>query len=719
MSAVSSNAAHVDVLIELGVEEIPAGVAPKMAAALAAALESTLDEAGLGRGATTVLGTPRRLTVHLAAVQSAQPDRELEILGPPARVAFDADGNPTRAAEGFVKGQGAGLDALYKTTTDKGDYAALRRFERGRPLATLLGEALPGLIRAIPSPKRMRWGRERDAFIRPLQWIVALAGDTIIDCRFADVQSGRNSRGHRFYGERTDTGPDAFEGAVVPILRADLALYQHLLRAAYVMVDPAERRASILAGARQKAAEAGGALVDDPETLEVVTWLVEWPTSLLGSIAPALLRVPDAVTQTTLRENQKLFTVRGADGRLLPRFIATANTLHPGSEATIATGNAYVVSARMADAAFFYDSDRSKPLADFVPKLAGRTFLEGLGSTLEKVARIEALSGHLVRELAPSATAETLRAAALCKADLVTQMVFEFPELQGIIGEDYALAAGELPAVAQAIREHYLPRGASDDLPVGDAGAIVGLADRLDTIVCAFGLGMTPSGSNDPYALRRSALGVLRVLAGRGWTAPLRTLVQRAADQLPADALKVDKATLVAGVLDFFRGRLRSWLADGDAAFHAVDTAEAVLDAGFDDVPSVFERASALTTFRQGAEFAALAAGFKRIGNLARKADAADLAAAIDPALFESDAERAMAEAVAGLEAAVAHAIDDRRFADALQKLASLRPQVDAFFDGVLVMADDAAVRRNRLALLGRAASLFARLADFARIQQA
>ena len=719
MSVDSSTVTHADVLIELGVEEIPAGVAPRMADALAGALAAALDDAGLGRGATTVLGTPRRLTVHLAAVQSAQPDRELEVLGPPARVAFDADGNPTRAAEGFVKGQGAALSDLYKTTTDKGDYAALRRFEQGRTLAALLGEVLPGIVRALPSPKRMRWGRERDAFIRPLQWIVALVGDEVVDCRFADVQSGRDSRGHRFYGERQGTGPTSLEGAIVPILRADLALYQQLLRAAHVMVDPAERRQAILAGARAQASAAGGTLVDDAETLEVVTWLTEWPTSLLGSIEPSLLRIPDAVTQTTLRENQKLFTVRGADGKLLPRFIATANTLHPGREAIIAAGNARVVSARMADAAFFYDSDRSRKLSDFLPKLAGRTFLEGLGSTLQKVVRIEALTAHLAPTLAPTTSVTALRAAALCKADLVTQMVFEFPELQGVIGEDYALASGEDAAVAQAIREHYLPRGASDDLPATDAGAVVGLADRVDTIVCAFGLGLTPTGSNDPYALRRAALGVLRILEGRGWTASLRGLVRQAVAQLDTTALAVDAEALTESVLDFFRGRLRSWLADGEAALHAVDTAEAVLDAGFDDVPGVFERAEALTAFRQGAEFAALAAGFKRIGNLARKANAADLAAQVDAGLFETDAERAMADAVAGLQAAVATDIDARRFAAALQKLASLRPQVDAFFDNVLVMADDAAVRRNRLALLGRAAGLFARLADFARIQQA
>ena len=563
----------------------------------------------------------------------------------------------------------------------------------------------------------MRWARERDAFLRPLQWIVALVGDVVVPAQFADVQSGRVTRGHRFYADVDRS----WEGDEITILRADLELYKHLMRAAHVVVDPAEREATIVAGAKACAASAGGTLVDDPGTLQTVTWLVEWPTPLLGQIEPSLLRIPDAVTQTTLRENQKLFTVRGADGKLLPNFIAVANTLHEGREAIIAAGNARVVTARMADAAFFYDADRSRPLGDLLPKLAGRTWLEGMGSTLEKVARIEALVGHLASDLAPTARDAALRAASLCKADLVSQMVFEFPELQGIIGEDYALASGESAAVALAIREHYLPRGADDDLPTSDAGAIVGLADKLDTIVATFGLGLTPTGSNDPYALRRAALGVLRVLAARSWTISLERLIELAIAGLPAGALKTDAAQLRTDVLDFFRGRLRSWLVDSqaDAGGHAADTAEAVLDAGFADVPSVFARAEALRTFRAGAEFAALAAGFKRIANLVRKADAADLAATIDPALFEKDAEHAMHGAIAALSTDVDADVAARRYGQALERLASLRPQVDAFFDSVLVMADDPAVRRNRLALLGRAAALFARLADFARIQQA
>ncbi|MCB9737731.1 MAG: glycine--tRNA ligase subunit beta [Deltaproteobacteria bacterium] len=533
-------------------------------------------------------------------------------------------------------------------------------------------------------------------------------------------RAGRDSRGHRFYGNAAGRGPEALEGEVVTLLRADLELYRHLLRAAHVMVEPTERRAAILEGAREQARAAGGTLVQDDETLEVCTWLVEWPQSLLGRIAPSLLRIPDAVTQTTLRENQKLFTIRGADGKLLPSFIATTNTLHPGSEAIIAAGNARVVSARMADAAFFYDADRSRPLSDFVPKL-GSHLPRGMGSTLDKVARIEALTAHLADALAPAAKADALRAASLCKADLVTQMVFEFPELQGVIGEDYALTSGETAAVAAAVREHYLPRGAADDLPAGDAGALVGLADRLDSIAATFGLGLVPSGSNDPYALRRAALGVLRVLQGRGWTVDLGLILAQAVAGLPTGAAQQAEDALAESLLDFFRGRLRSWLTDADASFggHAADTAEAVLEAGFGDVPAVFERAAALSAFRQDEAFAALAAGFKRVGNLAKKASEEDLAAPVDQALFEKDAERGLFQAVEQLEDAVAADVRARDWAGALGKLAGLRAAVDAFFDDVMVMADDPTLRRNRLALLGRTGALFAQIADFARIQQA
>ncbi len=712
-------AARVDVLIEVGVEELPAGSAPKLAAALGEALAATLQAAGLvaADAKPTVLGTPRRLVAHFAQVLAQQEESDEELLGPPARVAFDAEGKPTRAAEGFARGLGVEASALIRVATDKGEYAALRRRLPGRPLAELVGAALPLLIADLPCPKKMRWGRERTGFLRPVQWLVALAGDAVISCRFADVEAGRVSRGHRFYGEVTGAGPAAFEGQALTLHAADLEAYCDAMRAAFVMVDPAERRDKIDAEARACATAAGGTLVEDAATLETVTWLTEWPTPLLGAIEPSLLRIPDAVTRTTLRDNQKLFTVMGPEGRLLPRFVATANTLHPGCEATIAAGNARVVSARMADAAFFYDSDREQKLADFLPKLEGRTFLEGLGSTAAKVARIEALSAKWLSALPLSeATRATVpRAAALCKADLASKMVFEFPELQGTIGEDYARSSGETAEVARAIAEHYLPRGADDGLPTEDAGAVVGLADRLDTIAACFALRLLPSGSNDPYALRRAALAVLRLLAGRSWRVPLTTLIADAIAGLPAEAFKAPASQLQSEITDFFRGRLRSWLGD----FHAPDTAEAVLEVDIDDVPALFERAAALTAFRAHPEFAALAAGFKRIANLARKADAADLGAVVEPSRFETAAEAGLLAAIAAVEAEVAAATARRDWQGALLQLASLRPAVDAFFDGVMVMAEDPGLRRNRLALLGRAAGLFARLADFSRVQQA
>lgn len=719
------NAARLDILVEVGVEELPAAWAPTMAEALAAGLAAALSAEGLrpeGGDGVTVLGTPRRLTAHIADVLAQPPHRDETVLGPPARVAFDDQGAPTRAAEAFARGLGVEVAALTRVDTDKGAYVGLHRRVQGRPAAAVLAEGLPTILRNLPCPKKMRWGVGREGFLRPVQWIVALADDLVIPFRFADVASGRLSHGHRFYGEDPDGG---LLGEPVPVLRADLTLYRHLMRAARVMVDPAERRATILDGARRLAVEAGGVLVEDDETLATVTWLVEWPTPLLGSFRSDLLRIPDAVTQTTLRANQKLFTVRGAQGKLLPRFVAVANTLHPGRERVIAAGNARVVSARMADAAFFYDADRAQPLEAYLPKLAGRTFLEGLGSTLDKVHRIERLAGLLAAHLAPAQAAAVARAAVLGKADLATQMVFEFPELQGEIGEDYALAAGEAPEVAAAVREHYLPRGADDALPEGVVGAIVAVADRLDSLAACFALGLVPTGSNDPYALRRAALGVVRILVDpkRHWTSSLRQMLDAAVQGLPASPQRRPDAEVVHEIAGFFEARLRAWLTDASrgagAAFFAADIADAVLGCGFDDVPGVFERAEALTKVRRHDEetFHALAAGFKRIGNLLRKADVSDRDGAVDAGAFERDAEISLHAAVVRLKTEVAVAVEARAWERALELLATLRPAIDAFFDDVMVMADDPVVRRNRLALLRDAAAVFARVADLGRLQ--
>ncbi len=691
-----------DLLIELGCEEIPAGVAPKMAAALLQGLLSTLDEAGLAHGAGTWLGTPRRLTAHIADVELEQADRVEELVGPPARVAFDAEGNPTKAALGFARGKGIDPSTLYAKTTDKGDYVAAKLAIPGLRADAILSEALPGLLRALPQPKRMRWGRSREAFIRPVHWLVAVLGDHVIDTRFAGVQSGRDSQGHRFLGEP------------VPLLTADLALYTHLLRVQHVMVDPAERRTLIHAQATALAAGVGGTLVDDPGTLDVVTWLVEWPTPLLGELPQEFMAIPDEVIITTLREHQKLFTVRGPDGALVNRFVAVANTLSEASRAIVAEGNARVVSARLSDARFFYDADRSVPLETFVPKLAGRIYLQGLGSTLDKVTRIGRIADQLAAEVCPGEAVDASRAAALCKADLATQMVVEFTELQGEIGADYARGSGETEAVATAIAEHYRPRFSGDALPSTAVGAVVALADKIDSIVSCFAMGLVPSGSQDPYALRRGALGVIHILLGKGWSVSLTGLISGAAEALSDHALKTSGDALVEQVEAFFRGRLKSWLSDEAAS---PDVVEAVLEAGFDDVPAAVARVHAVARAREAESFGPLAAAFKRVGNLVKKAEETGGVGQVDAALFVEDAERSLHGATTTLAQGLDAQVDAGDWDGALGALATLKPAVDQFFDDVMVMHDNTDLRRNRLALLMQTGRLFERIADFSRIQ--
>ena len=691
-----------DLLIELGCEEIPAGVAPKMAAALLSGIEQTLREADLSFGACRWLGTPRRLTAHVADVRAQQSDRVEELTGPPARIAFDAEGAPTKAALGFARGKGLDPASIYLKSTDRGDYAAAKLEIKGQSAADVLAAALPQLLKSLPQPKRMRWGRGSEAFIRPVQWLVALFGDQPLSVSYAGVTAGRRSEGHRFLGD------------AVELADANLGAYVDAMRSAKVMVEVDERRELIATRAVALASSVGGTLVDDPKTLDVVTWLVEWPEPLLGTLPEAFMSIPDEVIITTLREHQKLFTVRGPQGALLNRFVAVANTLSETSRPVVAAGNAKVVSARLSDAKFFYDADRSQPLETFLPKLEGRIYLQGLGSTLDKSRRIEQLAQMLASRLCPDALEAAERAAHLCKADLVTQMVFEFTELQGRIGADYARASGESDAVAEAIAEHYQPTFAGDDIPSTDAGCVVALSDKIDSIVACFGLGMIPTGSQDPYALRRGALGVLNILMGRGWAMSLSEMIRAAANALPTDNLKQRDEALVSQVMEFFKGRLKSLLSE---ELGAVDVVEAVLDAGFDDVPGAVARAHAVAAIRQQATFEPLAAAFKRVGNLVKKAQEAGTDAAVDPSLFVEEAEGALHQATVAVAGQVDAQVAAGDWTAVLTSLSTVKPAVDRFFDDVMVMHEDERLRRNRLALLMSTGRLFAQVADFSRIQ--
>ncbi len=700
---------YLDFLLEIGCEEVPAGVVPVAAQALQTAVIELLDSAGILHGDVEWLGTPRRMSLCVAQVGPQQPDRAEVLTGPPIKAARGADGQWTQAALGFARGQNVDISALFELETAKGPYLAAHRTTQGQPTLKVLAQALPGILRNLPFPKKMRWGTEREPFIRPVHWLVALLGETVIPFEFAGISSGNQARGHRFWHDQFLTLP------------AQRHAYVQALRQARVMVDPAERKNVILQGIHRLAAEVNGKWVEDFATLDVVVQLTEWPEPLLGTFDPAYLAIPAPVIRTTLRENQKLFTLTGPDGKLLNYFIAVANTLTEESRSTVATGNARVVSARLADARFFVQEDTRQPLADYRDKLHDRVYLQGLGSILQRADRIAALAQALAPLLAAEQQADVARAARLCKADLSTRMVFEFPELQGFVGADYAERQGESATVVRAITEHYQPRFAGDAMPQDAVGACVALADKIEAVVGCFALGLLPTGAQDPYALRRQALGILRILADRSPTVRISVLVEIAVDVV-LPALQIGGARVIpeahsvrADVTRFLRGRL---LAMMQAEF-PTDLTEAVLEAEFDQVDSVRPRLQAIAQLKteQGERFGVLTAAFKRVGNIVRK-QGGEVGgdATVDPKLFELPAEHALQTALTEAASAVQQAMNVHDYPAALRTLAAVGPAVDEFFTNVMVMCDQPAVRRNRLALLHRCADLFAKLADFSRI---
>ena len=694
-----SSDSNAPLLIELGCEEIPAAAAPTMAQALLERLTALLDEAELTYGQTRWMGTPRRLVAHIDAVQVQQPDRTEEVTGPPAKVAFQSCGTATRAGEGFARGQGMTAEDLYTVTTPKGDYAALKRQITGRSAAEIVGEALQGILRGLPQPKKMRWLAGTDAFIRPVRWLVALLGDAVIEAEFAGCAAGTMSRGHRFFCDETVA------------VTADLAGYLATLRTAGVEPDHGQRQAQILKGAQQLASSVGGELVADEGTLATTTWLVEQALPLVSRFDDAYLAIPDPVILTTLKSHQKLFCVRGADGALMPYFIGVANTLTDANRAEVGSGNNKVVAARRSDARFFHVEDGKQPLASYNGKLSGRVWLQQLGTVADKVARVTALTTALGKRLGTANMSAATRGAQLCKADLSTRMVGEFPSLQGVIGGDYARRSGESGDVAEVIEQHYLPRFSGDKLPATDAAAIVAVADRLDSICGCFGVGLTPTGAQDPYALRRAALGVLHILADRGWQLGLGELLGLAIEGF-GEQLSTDKAALKRDLLAFFRGRLKAW----HQQEQPTDIVDAVLAAGFDDVTTVAPRIEALAELRGTEAFEPLAITFKRVGNIVAKAEG-DVAQSPDPGLFVESAEQHLHSALETISAGTDGLVKQQQYTEALGMLSNLRPAVDRFFDDVMVMAEQDDLRRNRLALMHVTGNVFAPIADFRRIQ--
>jgi glycyl-tRNA synthetase beta chain len=682
-----------ELFLEIGTEEIPAAFLPKAQADMESLIRKEFETARLSFGEVRTLATPRRLALLVQGVDERQPDAEVTALGPARKVAFDADGNPTKAAEGFARGQGVDVAELVVATTEKGDYVSVTKRIVGRPTAEILGEILPRLIGAIPFRKSMRWGDLDVRFARPMHWIVALFDGVVVPFSFGSVKSGSASRGHRFMAN-----------SVFPV--RDFAHYLDECERHFVIPDPEKRKEIIRREVEQAARAVGGRVLPDEELVEQVAFLVEYPSVVCGTFEKDFLQVPKEVLITSMREHQRYFSLVDENGKLLPHFITVNNTLAE-DPAVVARGNERVLRARLSDARFFFEEDKKVSLEERVAGLKGVVYQAKLGTSYEKMERFRKLAEGLSARLAPESTEQVTRAAYLCKADLVTGMVGEFPELQGIMGREYALIAGENPEVARAIHEHYLPTQAGGELPSTDIGAFVSIADKLDTICGCFGVGLIPSGTADPYALRRSAIGIIAIILDRGYDLSLPDLV---ADSLKLLQEKLTREfdTVRSEVLEFFRGRYVNLM----TGRYPADAVEAAVAASFDNLNDTAARIAALAEFKERLDFEPLAVAFKRVCNIVKQG----IDVPVEEALFQEEAERELFRAFTAVSRIAREKIAAGDYLAALTEIAGLRGAVDAFFDQVMVMAEDERVKNNRLALLTGIARLFGAIADFARI---
>jgi glycyl-tRNA synthetase beta chain len=691
-----------DFLLEIGVEELPASFVEGALRALPALAGRHLGELRLPHGEVKALGTPRRLALLITGLATQQPDLEQEVLGPPASVGFDKSGAPTRAAEAFAQKLGLGAGDLRRVATPKGDYLAGTKRERGRPTAELLAGLLPGLCGEIPFRKSMRWSTHETAFGRPVRWLVALYGDSIVPFAFAGCQSDRVSRGHRFL-------------APGEVRFASPAGYVEQLAAAHVEVDPAGRRERMVARLHEAAREAGGTLIEDEFLVGENLSLVEEPHVITGRFEERFLSLPEEVILEVARGHQRYFGLRGPDGALLPRYLAVANTaLDPEG---IARGNDRVMRARLSDARFFVEEDRKHRLESRAAKLDGIVFHHRLGSVGDKVRRLVAIvgaAGPLVG-VAGDDRAQATRAAELCKCDLVSLMVGEFPELQGVMGRAYALGQGESVAVADAVRDHYAPKGAHDAVATGPIATLVGLADRLDTLVGGFAVGLVPTGAADPYALRRACLGVLRQLLGQGWDTPLAGLFALAYQGLAGQGKKLDlTADEVSSKLgDFFTERLRHLLAEQWPA----DVVDACLAVASDRPVDAAARIRALSRLDAGVR-AKVGEVFKRAANIAKESP--DSALPVDPATLETAPHASEVELFSAyrvLEKELGAASEAHDYAAAFAHVAAFAPRLHEFFTHVFVMTEDLPLRNNRLRLMRAVRDACSRVAHVQLLQ--
>jgi glycyl-tRNA synthetase beta chain len=680
--------------LEIGTEEIPAAFLPKALEDMERIISGEFSENRICHGRIRTMGTPRRLVLSVEDISEKQDDQVLEKMGPSVAVAFDEEGKPTKAAAGFARGQGVNVSELEIIETPKGKQLCSRKRIVGEDTRTILTELLPRFILSIPFQKSMRWMDLNMRFARPIHWIVALFGGEIIPFSIENIATSDASRGHRFMAPE----PFTVSGFEDYLVKAEER---------FVIADPEKRKAIIREEARAAAEAVSGTVLKNEDLLDEVTFLVEYPSVVCGSFDREYLALPKEVLTTAMMKHQKYFSVIDAKGKLLPHFITINNTL-ARDPAVVARGNEKVIRARLADARFFFEEDRKTPLEDHLEALKEVIFHSLLGTSYEKVMRFRELAAYIVETIRPGIAPSVDRVALLCKADLETQMVYEFTELQGVMGREYAMLQGEDPVTAQAIYEHYMPVSAGGQLPETDEGAIVSIADKMDSIAGCFGVNLIPTGTADPYALRRQALGIINIILEKNYPLALDALVDRSLEILEGK-LKRPKGEIRSDVMLFLRGRFENQLLSQG---HPHDVVDAVLAGGVSDIVQSLRKIEAMEAFKTHPDFEGLAIAFKRVVNILKGFEGG----AVDASLFDDPAEEDLYRTFTGIREKANAFVDSGSYAEALSEMAQLRKPVDTFFEKVMVMAEDEKIRFNRLSLLEEMAGLFFRIADFSKI---
>jgi len=684
-----------ELLLEIGTEEIPAGFIPQALMDLESLAKKELEASRIEFNGIKTLGTPRRLVLVIESVSEKQRDEETKKIGPSKQSAFDEKGNPTKAAIGFAKSQSVPVESLTMIQTEKGEYVCAVKKEPGRPTSEILSSLLPKWILSIPFQKSMRWADVPIRFARPIHWMLALFGGKVVPFEVGNIRSGNMTYGHRFM----HSGP-------IPV--KDFQSYLQKTREAFVIVDPVERKKRIEDEMIREGAKVSGKVLKDEELLNEVNFLVEYPVALCGTFDNKFLSLPREILVHSMKEHQRYFPLVDDHGTLLPHFVCISN-INPKNREVVVKGNEKVLRARLSDAAFFFEDDLKIPLEKRVEQLKKVVFQAKLGTSYEKVMRFKQLALWMTERIDPKLQEMAGRTSLLCKADLVTGMVGEFPKLQGIVGREYARLSKERPEVAEAIYEHYLPGFAGDRLPSSPIGDIVSIADKMDTIVGCFGVGLLPTGTADPFGLRRQALGIIRIILEKKYSISLRGLVEESEKQLK-EKMERPGQQVKDEVLEFFRVRYQNFLLDKEYPF---DVTDAVLSISFDELLDVQGRMDALRKAKEWKDFESIVIAFKRAMNILKGSPPKR---EINPSLFAETVEKNLYQSFLRAKEKIGNYLNQRDYPSALLEMTQMKKPIDEFFDGVMVMVEDEAVRNNRLALLDDIGKVFLRIADFSKL---